>query len=131
VAPAVVTAREAASGAGRAEGGAALADAPAQSGASAANEQQQIAPARVAAQPPSAASPDAIDAAADAYEPAPPAAVAARQAQQAQGIAPAPAWQQRPAGNVQIMRASTVPQRVPAPTQTNDDPIAGFANGRY
>ncbi|GAB2880147.1 hypothetical protein GCM10027093_14140 [Paraburkholderia jirisanensis] len=135
VAPAVVTAGQAASGAGKTGGGAALAAAPTRDGASAGYAQQPIAPTRLAAQPQPAVAPDAIDAAADAYEPAPPAAVAARQAQQAQGIAPsaapAPAWQQRPAGNVQIMRASTVPQRMPAPTQTNDDPIAGFASGRY
>jgi hypothetical protein len=67
--------------------------------------------------------PDAIDAAADAFEPPPPAAVAARQAQQAQ--------QSGAAGEVQIMRASTVSRPVAAPTHTNDDPIARFANGSF
>jgi hypothetical protein len=129
VAPAVVGAGETTSGAGKAGGSAALAAGPAQGGAPAGYAQQQIAPARGIAAPPSA-TPDPIDAAADAYEPAPPAAVAVRQAQQAQGSASAPSWQRR-ADSVQIMRASTVPQRIPAPTQTNDDPIAGFANGRY
>ncbi|HEY3596688.1 MAG TPA: NlpC/P60 family protein [Paraburkholderia sp.] len=84
-------------------------------GASSATEQQA---------PPAS---DSIDAAADAYEPPPPAAIAARQAEQAQES-------QRPAGDtggVQIMRASTASRGIPAPTQTNDDPIAGFANSRY
>ncbi|MBV8627426.1 MAG: hypothetical protein JO371_06090 [Paraburkholderia sp.] len=67
--------------------------------------------------------PDAIDAAADAFEPPPPAAVAARQAQQAQ--------QSGAAGEVQIMRASTVSRPIPAPTHTSDDPIARFANGSF
>ncbi|RKT27386.1 cell wall-associated NlpC family hydrolase [Paraburkholderia sp. RAU2J] len=67
--------------------------------------------------------PDAIDAAADAFEPPPPAAVAARQARQAQ--------QADANGSVQIMRASTSSRSVPAPTQTNDDPIARFANGNF
>ncbi|MEX3974626.1 C40 family peptidase [Paraburkholderia caribensis] len=70
-----------------------------------------------------ASAPDAIDAAADAYEPPPPAAVAARQARQAQV-----SGDSRELGGVQIMRASTASRPVPAPTQTNDDPIAGFAN---
>ncbi len=70
-----------------------------------------------------ASAPDAIDAAADAYEPPPPAAVAARQARQAQI-----SGDSRELGGVQIMRASTASRPVPAPTQTNDDPIAGFAN---
>ncbi|HEY3596720.1 MAG TPA: peptidoglycan endopeptidase, partial [Paraburkholderia sp.] len=55
------------------------------------------------------------------------AAIAARQAEQAQES-------QRPAGDtggVQIMRASTASRGIPAPTQTDDDPIAGFANSRY
>ncbi|MFT4065686.1 NlpC/P60 family protein [Paraburkholderia sp.] len=70
--------------------------------------------------------PDAIDAAADAFEPPPPASIAARQAQQAQQT------QQGEAGDgVQIMRASTASHGLPAPTQTNDDPIARFANGSY
>jgi hypothetical protein len=32
---------------------------------------------------------------------------------------------------VQIMRASTSSRGVPAPNQTNDDPIARFANGNF
>jgi hypothetical protein len=67
--------------------------------------------------------PDAIDAAADAFEPPPPASVATRQARQAQ--------QADANGSVQIMRASTSSRGVPAPTQTNDDPIARFANGNF
>ncbi|KAA1005588.1 peptidoglycan endopeptidase [Paraburkholderia panacisoli] len=75
---------------------------------------------RAAPQGPAARVPDAIDAAADAFEPPPPASVAARQAQQADTN-----------GGVQIMRASTTSRGMPAPTQTNDDPIARFANGNY
>ncbi|CAB3782690.1 hypothetical protein LMG28614_01538 [Paraburkholderia ultramafica] len=71
--------------------------------------------------------PDAIDAAADAFEPPPPASVATRQAQQAQ----AQAQQAETNGGVQIMRASTSSRGMPAPTQTNDDPIARFANGNF
>ncbi|SDQ51733.1 Cell wall-associated hydrolase, NlpC family [Paraburkholderia fungorum] len=67
--------------------------------------------------------PDAIDAAADAFEPPPPASVAVRQAQQAQQV--------EENGSVQIMRASTGSRSMPAPTQTNDDPIARFANGNF
>ncbi|ACC70108.1 C40 family peptidase [Paraburkholderia phymatum] len=70
-----------------------------------------------------AAPSDAIDAAADAYEPPPPAAVANRQALQARQ-----AQSYGDQGGVQIMRASTASRPVPAPTRTNDDPIAGFAN---
>ncbi|MEM5341575.1 C40 family peptidase [Paraburkholderia azotifigens] len=70
-----------------------------------------------------APAPDAIDAAADAYEPPPPAAMAARQARQAQSYGGSSGQ-----GGVQIMRASTASRPVPAPTQTNDDPIAGFAS---
>jgi hypothetical protein len=82
-----------------------------------------IAPAqRVYGAAPSPA-PDAIDAAADAYEPPPPASVAARQARGAQSS--------EETGGVQIMRASTASRPIPAPTQTNDDPIAGFANSSY
>jgi hypothetical protein len=75
--------------------------------------------------PPTAAAqaPDAIDAAADAFEPPPPASVAARQARQAQ--------QAGENDGVQIMRASTGSRPMPAPTQTNDDPIARFANGNF
>ncbi|ORC49294.1 hydrolase Nlp/P60 [Burkholderia sp. A27] len=65
--------------------------------------------------------PDPIDAAADAFEPPPPASVAARQAQQAGANG----------GDVQIMRASTASRGTPAPSQTNDDPIARFANGNF
>jgi hypothetical protein len=80
-------------------------------------------PSRVyGAAPTPASAPDAIDAAADAYEPPPPAAVAARQARQAQF-----SGENRESGGVQIMRASTASRPIPAPTQTNDDPIAGFA----
>jgi hypothetical protein len=70
--------------------------------------------------------PDAIDAAADAFEPPPPASIATRQAQQAQQM------QQGEADDgVRIMRASTASHGIPASTQTNDDPIARFANGNY
>ncbi|MBN3811388.1 peptidoglycan endopeptidase, partial [Paraburkholderia sp. Ac-20347] len=63
-------------------------------------------------------------------EPPPPRAAAAeRQAAQAgstaiQSTQPAQA-------PVQIMRASTASGASPAPTQSNDDPIARFANGSY
>ncbi|MGF6777584.1 NlpC/P60 family protein [Paraburkholderia sp. GAS334] len=76
--------------------------------------------------------PDAIDAAADAFEPPPPAAVAARQAQQAQQSRQT---QQTPPSDgdsgVPIMRASTASRPLPAPTQTGDDPIARFAIGSF
>ncbi|MEJ8795934.1 NlpC/P60 family protein [Trinickia caryophylli] len=66
---------------------------------------------------------DAIDAAADAFEPPPPAAVqASRQARQAGGRSIEPALP-----GVQIMRASTTPNPQPATTSTTDDPIARFA----
>ncbi|GAB7525262.1 C40 family peptidase [Paraburkholderia sp. 2C] len=80
-----------------------------------------------------ARAPDPIDAAADAYEPPPSSAVAAaRQAQAAQRAPQAAEWQRpAPGGGVQIMRASTASRGIPAPTQTNDDPIAGFANSSY
>lgn len=69
---------------------------------------------------------DAIDAAADAFEPPPPAAsLAERQAQQASANAVVP--QTTPP--VQVMRASGIPSVQPAPTSTHDDPIARFANG--
>jgi NlpC/P60 family len=137
VAPAVVTSPEPMT-----RNGNALAAPPepmpgpgAASGAVSGSYTRQNSTARIAIQPtpsarPSARPSDAIDAAADAYEPPPPAAVATRQAQQAQGVVQAPQWP-RPAGNVQIMRASTAAQSLPAPTQSNDDPIAGFANSRY
>lgn len=73
------------------------------------------------------ARPDAVDTAADAFEPPPPAAaLAAQQARRASGRSVAPP--SSPSG-VQIMRASTPPRMPPAPTSTNDDPIAGFAAG--
>ncbi|KXU91396.1 hydrolase Nlp/P60 [Paraburkholderia monticola] len=65
--------------------------------------------------------PDAIDTAADAFEPAPPVSIAERQARQAQ--------QTQGNGGVQLMRASTASHGAPAPTQSSDDPIARFANG--
>ncbi|HEY2024271.1 C40 family peptidase [Paraburkholderia sp.] len=70
--------------------------------------------------------PDAIDAAADAFEPPPPAPIAARQAQQARQM-----QQAEPGVETRIVRASTASHGIPAPTQTNDDPIARFANGNY
>ncbi|SEI43572.1 C40 family peptidase [Paraburkholderia diazotrophica] len=90
-----------------------------------------VSPAAAASTAPADAqqAPDAIDIAADAYEPPPPAAIAARQARQARqasDIQPS-----TDSGGVQIMRASTASRPVPAPTHTNDDPIAGFANGSY
>jgi hypothetical protein len=85
--------------------------------------QQQPTASRTAPQTAAAHTPDPIDAAADAFEPPPPASVAARQARQAQ--------QADENGSVQIMRASTGSRGMPAPTQTNDDPIARFANGNF
>ncbi|TAL94512.1 MAG: peptidoglycan endopeptidase [Paraburkholderia sp.] len=77
--------------------------------------------------------PDAIDAAADAFEPPPPAAVAARQAQQAQQEAGQIQQPSQPDADdgVRIMRASTASRPLPAPTQSGDDPIARFANGSF
>ena len=89
----------------------------------AAPAQQQRTASRTAPQTATARAPDPIDAAADAFEPPPPASVAARQARQAQ--------QADENGSVQIMRASTASRGMPAPTQTNDDPIARFANGNF
>jgi hypothetical protein len=63
------------------------------------------------------AEPDAIDAAADAFEPPPPTARAA--ARQAQMVSP---------DGVRIIRASTAP---PPASGNGDDPIARFANGSY
>ena len=83
----------------------------------------QVAPEATAKHAAVANAPDAIDAAADPFEPPPPVADAARQAQQAQ--------QSGAAGEVQVMRASTAARRVPAPTRTNDDPIARFANDSF
>ena len=69
---------------------------------------------------------DPIDAAADAFEPPPPAAPqAARQARQAGAMAVQPSPTEP---SVQVMRASTAPSVRNAPTSTNDDPIARFAN---
>jgi hypothetical protein len=75
--------------------------------------------------------PDAIDAAADAFEPPPLAAVAARQAQQAQQAGSSPG-SRIPSNAVRIMRASTASRGIPAPSAPSapsDDPIARFANG--
>ncbi|TDY26409.1 cell wall-associated NlpC family hydrolase [Paraburkholderia sp. BL6665CI2N2] len=99
------------------------AQASAYDGIAGAPAQQQAAASRTAPQMASSRAPDPIDAAADAFEPPPPASVAARQARQAQ--------QADDNGSVQIMRASTVARGMPAPTQTNDDPIARFANGNF
>ncbi len=85
-----------------------------------ASSTQQATAARTVPQTAAARAPDPIDAAADAFEPPPPASVAARQAQQADAD-----------GGVQIMRASTASRGIPAPTQTTDDPIARFANGKF
>jgi hypothetical protein len=85
--------------------------------------QQQPVASRAVPQTAAVRAPDPIDAAADAFEPPPPASVAARQARQAQ--------QADENGSVQIMRASTASHGMPAPTQTNDDPIARFANGNF
>jgi NlpC/P60 family len=68
--------------------------------------------------------PDAIDATADTFEPPPAAALAERQSRQAGGLAVAPPAPQ----GAQIIRASALPSAQPAPTPTNDDPIARFAN---
>lgn len=94
---------------------------------------------RPAAQPATTGTRDAIDAAADAFEPPPPASVAARQArlaQQSLQSQQAPLTQQADQprtddGAVQIMRASTASHGVPSPSQTSDDPIARFANGNF
>lgn len=74
--------------------------------------------------PPSATPrPDAIDAAADAFEPPPPAAaLAAQQALRASARDVTPPQSTR---DVQVMRASTRP----APTSTDADPISRFAAG--
>ncbi|MEX3926621.1 C40 family peptidase [Paraburkholderia sp. BR10936] len=78
---------------------------------------------------PAASAPrDAIDAAADAFEPPPPTASAA--ARQAGQVGSTPIQATSPAaGGAQIMRASTAGPASPAPTQSSDDPIARFANG--
>jgi len=97
---------------------------------------QSTATARAMPQTANAATPDAIDAAADAFEPPPPASIAARQARLAQqteqtGQAQRAGEAQADDGAVQIMRASTASRPTPAPSQTNDDPIARFANGKF
>ncbi|QGZ54815.1 C40 family peptidase [Paraburkholderia acidiphila] len=80
-----------------------------------------------AASPASNTPRDAIDAAADAFEPPPPTANAA--ARQAGQVGSAPNQAAAPAaGSVQIMRAATAGSMLPAPTQSSDDPIARFAN---
>jgi NlpC/P60 family protein len=129
--------------AGAPAGGSADAFEPPPSALSAAQSQARaagaVSPAMAAAPEPAepvttgARAPDPIDAAADAYEPPPSSAVAAaRQAQAAQRAPQAAEWQRpAPGGGVQIMRASTASRGIPAPTQTNDDPIAGFANSSY
>ena len=89
----------------------------------------QPATARIVPQTAAVRTPDAIDAAADAFEPPPPASVASRQAEQTQQAHQA--QQAEASGGVQIMRASTTSRGIPAPTQTNDDPIARFANGNF
>lgn len=72
--------------------------------------------------------PDAIDAAADAFEPPPPAAVtAARQAAQAGSVAVIPAASPNPSAP-SFVRASTAGS---APTPSTDDPIARFANSGF
>ena len=69
---------------------------------------------------------DAIDAAADAFEPPPPAALqAARQARQAGATPVQPSSTE---SSVPVMRASSANAPASAPTSTNDDPIARFAN---
>jgi hypothetical protein len=69
---------------------------------------------------------DAIAAAADAFEPPPPVArQAAQQARQAGAVSVRPMPTE---SNVQVMRASTMPNVGRAPTSTSDDPIARFAN---
>jgi hypothetical protein len=97
---------------------------------------QSATAARTTPQTASASTPDAIDAAADAFEPPPPASIAARQARLAQqtqqtGQPQRPGDAQADDGAVQIMRASTASRGTPAPSQTNDDPIARFANGKF
>ncbi|TDQ89605.1 C40 family peptidase [Paraburkholderia silvatlantica] len=80
-----------------------------------------------AANPAASAPRDAIDAAADAFEPPPPTASAA--ARQAGQLGSTPIQAAPPAaGSAQIMRASTAGSATPAPTQSSDDPIARFAN---
>jgi hypothetical protein len=75
--------------------------------------------------------PDAIDAAADAFEPPPSAAVAAaRQAAQAGSVAVIPTASPNPPAQ-SFMRASTASSATRAPTPSTDDPIARFANSGF
>jgi hypothetical protein len=79
--------------------------------------------------------PDAIDAAADAFEPPPPTArLAAEQARsvQVQPQQPSTAAARIPSSDpgVHVMRASTGSLNAPHPP-ASDDPIAKFANGSY
>jgi hypothetical protein len=99
-------------------------------GASAPDQRQAAAGTPPVSQTATARGADAIDAAADAFEPPPPPSVAARQARQARQ---ADAAERAPGdnGGVQIMRASTASRGLAAPSQTNDDPIARFANGNF
>jgi hypothetical protein len=99
-------------------------------GASAQAQRQAAAGTPPVSQTATARGADAIDAAADAFEPPPASSVAARQARQARQ---ADAAERAPAdnGSVQIMRASTASRSLAAPSQTNDDPIARFANGNF
>ncbi|MFM0685490.1 NlpC/P60 family protein [Paraburkholderia strydomiana] len=99
-------------------------------GASAQAQRQAAAATPPVSQTATARGADAIDAAADAFEPPPPSSVATRQARQARQ---ADAAERTPGdnGSVQIMRASTASRGVAAPSQTNDDPIARFANGNF
>ena len=102
-------------------------------GVTAPAQRQATVPAVPLPQTATARAPDPIDAAADAFEPPPPASIAVRQARQAQQTDGAYRADRAPAddGSVQIMRASTASRGVPAPSQTNDDPIARFANGNF
>jgi hypothetical protein len=99
-------------------------------GASAPDQRQAAAGTPPVSQTATSRGADAIDAAADAFEPPPPPSVAARQARQARQ---ADAAERAPGdnGGVQIMRASTASRGLAAPSQTNDDPIARFANGNF
>ncbi|MFC0397195.1 C40 family peptidase [Paraburkholderia rhizosphaerae] len=79
--------------------------------------------ARAAAQ-----APDPIDAAADAYEPPPPAAVAVLQAQRPQQM---PQVQRTSGGGRPITRSPQTSKATFRADQTDDDPIANFANQGY
>mgnify|MGYP001552105617 CR=1 FL=1 len=68
---------------------------------------------------------DAIDAAADAFEPPPAAAQAERQARRAGALPIQPAPQE---STVRIMRASTLPPIRTTQSAATEDPIAQFAN---